>query len=110
MRATFVYHRSNRTQTELAESFGVCQSSISRVINRWTPRLAEALKDFIPTVEDLDPSQTPHRRRHPRHRRRHPRDLLELEEPARPVLRKTPPHRPQPPSRLRPDRTSGPGV
>ncbi|SPF69551.1 Transposase, Helix-turn-helix domain [Propionibacterium ruminifibrarum] len=58
IRATLVYHRRNRAQTELAESFGVCQSSISRAISRWTPRLAEALEDFIPTAEDLDPCQT----------------------------------------------------
>ncbi|WP_197720640.1 transposase family protein [Propionibacterium australiense] len=58
IRATLVYHRRNRTQTELAESFGVCQSSICRAISRWTPRIAEALEDFIPTVEDLDPSHT----------------------------------------------------
>ena len=58
IRATLVYHRRNRTQTELAESFGVYQSSICQAISRWTPRIAEALEDFIPTVEDLDPSQT----------------------------------------------------
>mgnify|MGYP001641715287 FL=1 len=58
IRLTLVYHRRNRTQAELAESFDVDQSSVSRAICRWTPRLAEALEDFIPTVDDLDSSRT----------------------------------------------------
>ncbi|WP_316668325.1 hypothetical protein [uncultured Propionibacterium sp.] len=44
-RLTIIHHRRNRAQAEPDESFDVDQSSISRAIGRWTPRLAEALED-----------------------------------------------------------------
>lgn len=58
IRATVIYKRRNRTQAELAETFGVSQTTISRAIARWTPRLVHALRDLIPTVEDLDPDES----------------------------------------------------
>ncbi|WP_170175618.1 transposase family protein [Propionibacterium australiense] len=58
IRATPAYLRRNRAQSELAESFGVNQSSICRAIARWTPRIVEALADLVPTADDLDQTQT----------------------------------------------------
>lgn len=58
IRATLIYRRRNRTETDLAETFGVSQATISRAITRWTPRLVEALRHLVPTVDDLDPRRT----------------------------------------------------
>ena len=58
IRATIIYKRRNRTQAELAESFGVSQATISRAITRWTPRLVAALRDLVPTVDDLNTRQS----------------------------------------------------
>lgn len=58
IRATIIYKRRNRTEHELAETFAVSQSTISRAINRWTPRIVEALRGLVPTVEDLNPEQS----------------------------------------------------
>ncbi|SYZ33404.1 transposase family protein [Propionibacterium australiense] len=58
IRATLAYLRRNRAQSELAESFGVNQSSICRAISRWTPRIVEILADLVPTADDLDQTQT----------------------------------------------------
>ncbi|GGK43397.1 hypothetical protein GCM10010124_40200 [Pilimelia terevasa] len=51
---TLTYLRRNRIQCELAETFGVSQSTVSRAISRVGPLLSRALEDFVPTVEDLD--------------------------------------------------------
>jgi hypothetical protein len=48
------YLRRNRVQVELAESFGVSQSTISRAITGLTPLLGRLLVDVVPTAEDLD--------------------------------------------------------
>lgn len=58
IRVTLAYLRRNRAQAELAESFGVSQSSICRAIRRWTARLVEVLEDFVPTADDLDQART----------------------------------------------------
>ena len=51
---TLAYKRHNRIQAELAESFGVSQPTISRAISVITPLLAECMREFIPTADDLD--------------------------------------------------------
>jgi hypothetical protein len=48
------YLRRNRAQAELAETYGVSQSTISRAISAITPLLGKVLRDFVPTAEDLD--------------------------------------------------------
>lgn len=58
IRAAIIYLRRNRTEHELAETYAVSQSTISRAITRWTPRIEQALREFVPTVEDLDPHQS----------------------------------------------------
>lgn len=51
------YLRRNRVQCELAETFDVSQSTISRAIAAVTPLLARALARFIPTAEELRPGR-----------------------------------------------------
>lgn len=51
------YLRRNRAQAELAESYGVSQSTISRAVSVITPLLGKVLKDFAPTADDLDPQE-----------------------------------------------------
>lgn len=51
---TLTYLRRNRVQTELAETFGVSQSTISRAVTGLTPVLGAVLADHVPTAEDLD--------------------------------------------------------
>jgi len=50
------YLRRNRVQVELAETFGVSQSTISRAITSMTPILGTVLADYVPTADELDPS------------------------------------------------------
>lgn len=52
---TLTYLRRNRTQEDLAETFGTSQSTVSRAIATLTPALAAATADWIPAVEDLHP-------------------------------------------------------
>lgn len=42
-------------QQELAEYYAVSQSTISRAITAVTPRLAQVLRQFTPTAEELPP-------------------------------------------------------
>jgi hypothetical protein len=51
---TLGYLRRNRVQAELAETYGVSQSTISRAISALTPVLARLLRPFVPTAEELD--------------------------------------------------------
>jgi hypothetical protein len=51
------YMRRNRVQAELAETFNVSQSTISRAITAITPRLGSAFVSFVPTADDLDDDQ-----------------------------------------------------
>jgi len=48
------YMRRNRVQVELAERFGVSQSTISRAITGVTPVLGAVLAEYVPTADDLD--------------------------------------------------------
>lgn len=52
---TLTYLRRNRVQAELAESFGVSQSTISRAITALVPVLGRVLDGYVPVAEDLDP-------------------------------------------------------
>ena len=52
---TLSYLRRNHVQQELAELFGASQPTISRTIARYTAVLGELLKEWVPTVEELDP-------------------------------------------------------
>ena len=54
---TLAYLRRNRVQAELAETYGVSQSTISRAISALTPLLEKALRAFVPTAEELDPGK-----------------------------------------------------
>jgi hypothetical protein len=48
------YLRRNRVQAELAETYGVSQSTVSRAITGVTPLLCQVLKDYVPTADELD--------------------------------------------------------
>jgi hypothetical protein len=54
---TLTYLRRNRVQCELAETYGVSQSTISRAISVVTPLLARAMARFVPMAEELVPGQ-----------------------------------------------------
>ena len=51
------YLRRNRVQWELAETYGVSQSTISRAVMAVTPLLARALARYVPTAEELRPGR-----------------------------------------------------
>jgi hypothetical protein len=55
MTVALAYMRHNRTQAEIGESFGVSQPTISRAISAITPLIPEALREFVPRADDLDP-------------------------------------------------------
>ena len=48
------YLRRNRVQQELAETYGVSQPTISRAITNVTPLLGKALREYVPSADDLD--------------------------------------------------------
>ena len=48
------YMRRNHVQAELAEYFGVSQSTISRAITGLTPIIGRILAGYVPVAEDLD--------------------------------------------------------
>ena len=50
---TLTYLRRNRVQADLAETYGVSQSTISRAITALTPVLGRVLADYVPLAEDL---------------------------------------------------------
>jgi len=54
---TLTYLRRNQVQWELAETYGVSQSTISRAISTITPLLARALARFVPVAEELAPGR-----------------------------------------------------
>lgn len=56
VRLTLTYLRHNLPQELLAEVYGVSQATASRVIAAYTPLIAQALQEHVPTVEDLDPT------------------------------------------------------
>jgi hypothetical protein len=47
------YLRRNHVQKELAEYFGVSQSTISRAITAITPEVARVMRPFTPTADEL---------------------------------------------------------
>ena len=47
--------RHNRTQAEIGESLGVSQPTISRAISVISPLIPEAVREIVPTADDLDP-------------------------------------------------------
>lgn len=47
------YMRRNRVQVELAETYGVSQSTISRAITSLTPVLGQVLAEYVAVPEDL---------------------------------------------------------
>ena len=51
------YLRRNRVQAEIAETFEVSQSTISRAIAAITPLTEKVLRRFVPTAEELDPQR-----------------------------------------------------
>ena len=51
------YMRRNRVQCELAETYGVSQSTISRAIAVMTPLLGKVLQKYVQTADELDPSR-----------------------------------------------------
>ena len=51
---TLTYLRRNRVQVELAETFDVSQSTVSRAITALTGVLGRMLTDYVPVPEDLD--------------------------------------------------------
>jgi hypothetical protein len=51
---TLTYLRRNRVQAELAETYGVSQSTISRAITSITPLLEKVLRKYVPGADDLD--------------------------------------------------------
>jgi len=51
------YLRRNRVHAEIAETYGVSQSTVSRAITRLTPILATVLAERVPVAEDLDRRQ-----------------------------------------------------
>jgi DDE superfamily endonuclease/Helix-turn-helix of DDE superfamily endonuclease len=53
--ATLTYMRHNRTQAEIGESLGVSQPTVSRAISAVTPLIPEAVREFVPAADDLDP-------------------------------------------------------
>ncbi len=55
---TLTYMRHNRTQAEIGESFGVSQPTVSRAISAIVPLVPQAVSEFVPTADDLDPRIT----------------------------------------------------
>jgi hypothetical protein len=49
-----IYMRRNRVQVELAETYDVSQSTISRAITGITPLLGKLLRKYVPTADELD--------------------------------------------------------
>ena len=51
---TLTYMRRNRVQAELAETYEVSQSTISRAITSVTPLVEKVLRRHVPTADELD--------------------------------------------------------
>jgi len=51
---TLTYARRNRVQAEIAETFGVSQSTISRAVTALTGLLGQVLAGYVPVADDLD--------------------------------------------------------
>ena len=49
-----LFRSRNRVQAEIAEDFGVSQSTISRAVTTITPLLSSRLAEYVPTADELD--------------------------------------------------------
>jgi hypothetical protein len=56
VKVTLVYKRTNLTQAQIGEFYGVSQSTISRAISVITSLISRATEEFVPTADDLDPA------------------------------------------------------
>lgn len=56
VKTTLLYLAQNLPQELIAGIMEVSQATVSRVISAYTPLIAQALDDSIPTVEDLEPT------------------------------------------------------
>jgi hypothetical protein len=54
MVVALTYVRRNRVQAELAETYGVSQSTISRAITGIIPLLEKVLRKYVPTADELN--------------------------------------------------------
>src|ERR1700748_1389667 len=54
--AALAYMRHNRTQVEIGESFCVSPPTVSPAISAITPLIPGAVRQFVPTADDLDPN------------------------------------------------------
>jgi hypothetical protein len=54
---TLCYLRRNHVQEEIAETYEVSQPTISRTIAQYAPVLGEVLKEWVPTLDDVDLDQ-----------------------------------------------------
>ncbi len=54
---TLAYQLGNRTQAELAETYGTSQAPVSRAVASITPLRARALRPFVPTADELRPGE-----------------------------------------------------
>ena len=52
---TLTYMRTNLTQAQIGEFYGVSQPTISRAIKVMTPLIGRGTAEFVPTADDLDP-------------------------------------------------------
>lgn len=53
--ATLAYLRQNRTQSDIGDSLGVSQPTISRAVTVITPLLSMILAEYAPVADELDP-------------------------------------------------------
>ena len=53
VQVTLTYLRRNRVQVDLAETFGVSQSTISRAVAAMTTLLGKVVADWVPAIQDL---------------------------------------------------------
>ncbi|WP_128683515.1 transposase family protein [Actinomyces qiguomingii] len=58
IKLTVMALRHNTSQELLAEIFDISQPTASRIISSYTALIADALGRGVPTVEDIDPTQT----------------------------------------------------
>ncbi len=47
--------RTNLTQSQIGEFYGVSQPTISRAIKVMNPLISSTTAEFVPTADDLDP-------------------------------------------------------
>lgn len=54
MVVALIYMRRNRVQAEIAETYEVSQSTISRAVTGMTPLLEKLLRKYVPTADEFD--------------------------------------------------------